>query len=215
MVPGQSRQRPQGASGCFYLLPGLRTAHPECNQPKNRNRQKSFPMHRNGAPANFSSGTHTFCKASAAASGPNDPEPVHTAQNIFALGPEQNKTQFPFSEILEISRKPCLQGQSSAISSLNSVLGHKEGSDDFGNARNQFYVQNSRHCSFLILFLTFPFLAIPDTRTNISRVKYHNFYAGTLIRSQLAVFTKIEHIRDPGKSSKIIIFHPKRAVTTP
>ena len=42
MVPGQSCQRPQGASGCFYMLPGFRTAHPECNQTKNRNRQKPF-----------------------------------------------------------------------------------------------------------------------------------------------------------------------------
>ena len=138
MVPGQSRQRPQGASGCFYVLPGLRTAHPECNQPKKRNRQKSFPMCDFLAPAGFSSGTDTKCKASASASGPNDPGSVPPAHNIFALGPEPKKSQFSFSEILEISKKRWFQRQMSAFSSFNTVLGYKEASDDLGNARNQF-----------------------------------------------------------------------------
>ena len=74
---------------------------------------------------------------------------------------------------------------------------------------------NSRHGSFFTQFLTFPFPAIPDTHKNISLVKYHNFYAGTNPTSQLAKLAKIQHICDPGKSSKIIIFHRKRAVTTP
>ena len=141
MVPGQSHQRPQGASGCFYMLPGFRTAHPECNQPKKRNRQNAFRWSAYRAPARFSSGTATSCKASAAASGPNDPGPVPPAHNIFALGPEKKKPQFSFSEILEISKKRLFQGEMSDFSSFNTVLGYKATSDDLGSAHNQFYMQ--------------------------------------------------------------------------
>ena len=91
MVPGQCRQRPRGASGCFYVLPGLRTPHgtSRVQSARNRNLQKSKLLICFGAPACFSSATHTSCKASVAANGPIDPGPVPPVQNIFALGPEQ------------------------------------------------------------------------------------------------------------------------------
>ena len=72
----------------------------------------------------------------------------------------------------------------------------------------------SRHCSFFNQFLTSPFSAIPDTQENIFLFKYHNFYAGTNTTSQLAKLAKIQHICDPGKSSKIYILNLKRTLTT-
>ena len=83
--PLKCSEHPQGPSGLQAWLHTLRGAHPECKQPKNRNRQKTISGWRMAHQVNLSRTLEAGFLARAAASCPIPPGPVLNVQEKYPL----------------------------------------------------------------------------------------------------------------------------------